>query len=63
MPSDQPVMLIKGLSFHVKVRSLGKAREKRNYWKIRDGRTCKQLGGTQSKRIAENTELCWLRGP
>lgn len=46
MPSDQPVMLIKGLPFHVKVRSMGKARERRTSWKIREDGTWKQLGGT-----------------
>lgn len=47
MPSDWSVMLIKGLSFHVKVRSMGKARARRNSWKMRDGGTWRQLGGTQ----------------
>lgn len=47
LPSDWLVMLIKGLSFHVKVRRMGKARERRKSWAIRGGGALKPLGGTQ----------------
>lgn len=67
LPSDWLVMLIKGVSFHVKVRRMGKAREKRKFWAIRDGGALKPLGGTQQHKQEwagfTDNELCFLRGP
>lgn len=71
MPPDRLVMLIKGLSFHVKLRNMGKARERRNSWENMRWWGLEAAGRHRAaswrepalQRVSENNELCSLWSP